>query len=161
MDPLHTAAWKGLDNVRSDLELPDGFARNAVNVDFTAGGKVAVRSGSVLLSAGEARSGVAFDPYILFVRSGVIRAYHTRTAVLTSLGLSAIGDRLGSAIVRKAAYLSDGLSKWKINLDLTVSAWKYPAVDDPTFDMRFVRPMPACPKMVYFQGRIIDRKSVV
>ena len=155
MDPLHNTSWKGLDNIHKDLELPEGFVRNAVNVDFSAGGKVSVRPGSTLRSAGEARSGVAFSPYILFVRGGVVQAYHTRTGVLTSLGLSVVGDRLGAAVVRGAAYLSDGLSKWKVNSDLSVSTWEYPAADDPTFDLRFVRSMPACPKLVHFQSRLV------
>lgn len=155
MDPLHNTSWKGLDNIHKDLELPEGAARNAVNVDFTTGGKVSTRVGSVLLSAGPARSGVTMGPYILFVRNGSVWAYHTRTAALTNLNLSVVGDRLGSAVVRGAAYLSDGLSKWKVNPDLTVSAWEYPASDDPTFDMRFVRPLPSCSKLVHFQGRMV------
>jgi hypothetical protein len=155
MDPLHISSWTGMDNIHNDLELPEGRVRNAVNLDFTEAGKIATRVGQTLLSAGEARSGVAFSPYILFVRGGVLHAYHTHSAALTNMGVAVVGDRLAAAVVPGAAYLSDGLSKWKIDLQLGVSAWGYPAADDPVFDVRFIRPMPACRKLVHFQGRMV------
>lgn len=155
MDPIHIASWTGMDNIHNDLDLPEGRARNAVNLDFTEAGKIATRVGQTLLSAGPARSGVAFGPYVLFVRNGSLHAYHTKSGVLTNMALGVVGDRLGAAVLPGAAYLSDGLSKWKVDPYLGVSAWEYPAADDVTFDARFFRPMPAAPKLVHFQGRMV------
>lgn len=54
-EPVRMQGWpKGVDNLRADWDIPDGFARDAVNVDILASGRVKRRPGiaQAIASAG-------------------------------------------------------------------------------------------------------------
>lgn len=154
MQPLTDQGWKGSDNIHADVELAEGVLRNASNLDFMASGKVRSRPGYSLASAGASSNGFAFGKFLLSLRSGILVAYHVETGATTALG-PVQGSRLGRAVIGEDLFVSDGVSKWRISPALAVSAWPYPAADDPTFDMRFLAPFPASPKLCGLQGRMV------
>lgn len=153
MQPLTDQGWKGSDNLHADVELAEGVLRNASNLDFTASGKVRLRPGFVSLRPGSAGDGFAFGKHLVFLSGGALVAFNIETGVSTTL-FPVQGARVGRAVVGDTLFVSDGVSKWSVASDLTVSAWPAPAADDPTFDSRFLAPFPAATKLCYFNGRM-------
>lgn len=154
MQPLTDQGWKGSDNIHADVELAAGVLRNASNLDFMSSGKVRTRVGYVSILAGATSSGLAFGKLLLSIRSGSLVAYHVETGSSTTL-FAVQGSRLGHAVIGEDLFLSDGVSKWRISPALAVSAWPYPAADDPTFDARFLAPFPASSRLCGLQGRMV------
>lgn len=163
MSELTTKAWNGIDNIHADAELvrpqdkPGQFSaapsRNAVNFDFSAAGKPISRRGFTTVRAGVVSNGFAFGQFLLYCHAGFLRAFHIQTGADTQL-FAVQGSALGRAVVNDLAYVSDGISKWKIDSALVVSDWEVPASDDSTYDGRVFVPFPACTKLAYFQGRM-------
>jgi len=156
MNRLNAKSWNGTDNIHRDVEVGANRLRNSANLDFTADSKIASRVGYALLSSGAASSGFGFGPHLIYVRGGSLRALHTTTGVVTTL-FAVSSDKLGRVVIDGFLYMSDGVSKWKISSALQVSAWGTVAVDDPTFDSRFITDFPACNKLAYWKGRIFGR----
>lgn len=156
MNKLHAKTWAGTDNISRDTEVAGEALRNAANLDFTAGGKLASRRGYALLSAGAAASGFAFGVYLIYVRGGSLRSINTMTGATATL-FAVSTDRVGHVEIDGALYVSDGVSKWKLNDQLQVSAWGTVAADDPTFDARLLIDFPACNKLAYWKGRMFGR----
>lgn len=163
MSELTTKTWNGIDNIHADVELvraqdksgqpAAASARNAVNFDFSAAGKPVSRRGFSTVRAGQVSNGFAFEHFLLYCYAGFLRAFHTQTGEDTQL-FAVQGGALGRVVVDGAAYVSDGISKWKVDSALVVSDWEMPASDDSTYDGRVFEPFPACTKLAYFQGRI-------
>ena len=156
MNNIQASNWLGMDNIHRDVEIAPDLLRNTANLDFTARGKLVSRSGYALLSSGSASGGFAFGRYLMFIRGGSLRSLHTETGAETTL-FAVSSDRIGRVIIGDYAYISDGVSKWKIDQELQVSAWESVASDDPTFDPRFTADFPACNKLAYWKGRIVGR----
>lgn len=152
MEKITTEKWKGLDNLHQDVELPPDLLRSAVNVDFNETGKARGRLGYSQVSAVAASNGFAFGQHVLFIQGSALQALHTQTGVVTEL-FPVQGDQIGRVVVGDYAYVSDGVSKWRISNSLTVADWELGDTD--TYDPRIFRPFPACTKLAYYQGTLL------
>lgn len=153
MQPLTDQGWKGSDNIHADVELAAGVLRNAVNLDFMGSGKVRSRPGYALVTAGAVSNGFSFGKFLVYLMAGNLVAYNVETAASTTL-FPVQGSKIGHTVIGSNLYVSDGVGKWVIGDDLTVSAWLEPTATDPTFDARYLAPFPPCVKLCHFNGRM-------
>lgn len=162
MGQLNHREWMGIDNVHSAIEMDTvhtngrGETRrrlvNATNVDFTSGGDMVSRLGTVQRVSGKHTSPIGFGKWLLAVVGGVLTAYDTANWSSVAL-VAGVNPVLGHTVLGDDLYLSDGHAKWKLTPSLGISSWG-DELGDSTFTSERYQAFPACTKLTSINGRI-------
>lgn len=112
----------GIDNRSREYELPDGTARDLVNVDVTRAGGLRVRDGIRKVASGEFHS--LFTPpsghSLLLVRNGVLCRMDAEE---TFSSLANVAGSVVYAALNGEVFWSDGSSVGRVRADGTAAPW--------------------------------------
>ncbi len=112
----------GADNRAHEYELPEGTARQLLNLDVTNSGGLRCRNGARLVASGDFHSFFVHSAlgYALVVANGVLSRWDG--VGLTSL-VSGVSGRVSYAVLNDEVYWSDGFQQGRIDTSRSVGYW--------------------------------------
>lgn len=136
MDPLRSDNWaKGANNIAKPERLPEGYARELLNLDPLEGGQLGQRADyAQVIVATDMRLAVALGELVIYVDGGSLGCYSELTDSASVLGgLSASGEVAGVAF-NGQVYLNTIHDSLRTDGD-SVKAWAVPA---PAFSLEVI-----------------------
>lgn len=115
----------GMNNVAQPDALPDGFVRDACNLDPTVGGGLAMRAGYALVSpVSNVRGGVAMDDRLVIVSDRILLFFPADGSIV-DIGAAPAGSAVIGASLNGDCFLQVGTTQLRVR-GITLAPWAPP-----------------------------------